>query len=160
ANGTNKPFTAPSFQEYQDNNGNPLPSGAIRVEAGAKITSNQGQVLLFAPSVDNEGLIQTPGGQTILGSGKQIYLEVAEPTNPDLRGLLIEVGNGGTVTNGSSGQIIATEGNVTLAGLAVNQLGRVSATTTVRSNGSIRLQARDASQTSQNKTLDGIPDRS
>ena len=41
------------------------------------------------------------------------------------------------------GQIIAERGNVTLAGLAVNQLGRVSATTSINENGSIRLQAGD-----------------
>ncbi len=39
------------------------------------------------------------------------------------------------------GQILATDGNVTLAGLAVNQLGRVSATTSINKNGSIYLQA-------------------
>ena len=64
-------------------------------------------------------------------------------------------GTGGTVTNGVDsnstaqsasqliGQIIAARGNVTLAGLAVNQLGRVSATTSINENGSIRLQAGD-----------------
>ena len=50
-----------------------------------------------------------------------------------------------TVTSASQlvGQISAERGNVTLAGLAVNQLGRVSATTSINENGTIRLQARD-----------------
>lgn len=53
-----------------------------------------------------------------------------------------------TITN--LGQIIANHGNATLIGLAVNQNGRVSATTTVRVNGSIRLVAQDASASISN----------
>ncbi len=41
--------------------------------------------------------------------------------------------------------IQADHGNVSLIGLAVNQLGRVSASTAVRSGGSIRLIARESS---------------
>lgn len=133
-----------------------VPPGAVRVEQGAEIrAASGGQVLLFAPeTVTNEGRIATPDGQTILAAGSQILL--ATSTDPDLRGLLVEVGTGGSVTNGATanapvtdptrlaGQIIAERGNVTLAGLAVNQLGRVSANTSVRSNGSVRLLARDS----------------
>lgn len=129
--------------------------GSVTVAPGASITANQGQILLFAPTVTNAGTLSSPNGQTILGAGQQIYLEAS--TDPNLRGLLIEVGGCtglsecGTVTNTGGpgqtvGQIIATEGNVTLAGLAVQQDGRVSATTTVRANGSIRLQAREAGE--------------
>lgn len=151
----------PAFQPYVDANGKALASGSITVQSGAQITSDQGQVLLFAPSVDNEGLIQTPSGQTILGAGQRVFLAVA--TDAIVRGLVIEVGNGGTVTNGPTGQIISTTGNVTIAGLAVKQDGRVSATTTVRSNGSIRLQARDTNATSANGIvgdIHGLPNRS
>lgn len=131
-------------------------TGAVRVERGATITTEEGgQVLMFAPEeIVNEGTIKTPGGQTLLAAGSPVYLLTS--TNENLRGLLVEVGVGGTVTNGNAqansgvqdpaklvGQIIAERGNVTLAGLAVNQEGRVSATTTVREGGSIRLQARD-----------------
>ena len=90
----------------------------------------------------------------MLAAGNTIYL--ASSSDPSLRGLLVEVGgSGGTVTNGTSGnssaaspealvgQIVAERGNVTLAGLAVNQLGRVSATTSINENGSILLQAGD-----------------
>lgn len=138
---------APAFQPYVDANGKPLSSASsVTVQSGAQITSDQGQVFLFAANVDNEGSIQTPGGQTILGAGQRVFLAPAGANSP-VRGLLIEVGDGGTVTNGVSGQIAASAGNVTLAGLAVNQNGRVSATTTVTANGSIRLQARDTSAT-------------
>lgn len=54
---------------------------------------------------------------------------------------LVEVDAGGTATN--LGQLIAERGNVSMMGLAVNQLGTVSASTSVRANGSIRLVAQD-----------------
>lgn len=146
----------PAFINYTDaTTGEVLASGDVRVERGATITTaDGGQVLMFAPNVINEGNISTPGGQTLLAAGSPVYLVTS--SDPNLRGLMVEVGTGGTVTNGDSaanagiedptrmvGQIVAERGNVTLAGLAVNQSGRVSATTTVREGGSIRLQARD-----------------
>ena len=131
-----------SFQPYTDSNGNALPSGPVTVQAGATINSPSGEVLLFAPNVTNQGVINTPDGQTILGAGQRVFLGASG--NSNLRGLLIEVGGEGTATN--LGQIIAERGNVTLAGLAVNQDGLVSATTTVSENGSIVLQAQSNSQ--------------
>lgn len=148
-------LTAPALQQYVSG-GQRLASGAVTVERGATITADGGQVLLFAPEVTNRGSISTPDGQTILGAGQRIFLAASD--DPDLRGLLVEVGDGGTVTNGDpsgaapdlagvSGRITAERGNVTLAGIAVNQNGRVSATTSVRANGSIRLLARDTAAT-------------
>ena len=152
----------PAFRTFDGSGA--APPGTVKVERGAEIrTASGGQVLLFAPeNVTNEGRISTPDGQTVMAAGSQIFL--ATSTDPDLRGLLVEVGTGGTVTNGNAtnasvtdptrlaGQIIAERGNVTLAGLAVNQLGRVSANTSVRSNGSVRLLARDSAELT---TFDG-----
>lgn len=130
---------APALRQY-DEQGVVLPSGPVVVERGARIsTADGGQVLMFAPEVVNEGEIRTPGGQTLLAAGSPVYLTTSN--DPGLRGLLVEVDVGGDTTN--AGRIIAERGNVTLAGLAVNQAGRITATTTVREGGSIRLQARD-----------------
>jgi len=144
-------LSRPAFKSYTDGQGVALPSGDILVQSGATLSSPGGQVLLFAPTVENDGTINTPDGQTILGAGQSVFLAVS--TDPNVRGLLVEVGGSGTVTNGGVGspgggigEIIADRGNVTLAGLAVNQNGRVSATTTVNTNGSISLQARSTSQ--------------
>ena len=140
----------PAFQAFATGT-----TGDVTVSQGAKIqTASGGEVLIFAPTITNEGTISTPGGQTMLAAGDTIYL--ATQSDPSLRGLLVQVGGtGGTVTNGSAsnssattpeqlvGQILASDGNVTLAGLAVNQLGRVSATTSINENGSIYLQAGD-----------------
>ena len=136
----------PAF-EAVDDNGNPIQNlGVIDIQPGASITSNQGEVLIFAPTVTNQGTIQTPSGQTILGAGQRVFLSVSNDSN--VRGLLIAVGGNGTVTNDTQGQIVSTAGDVTLAGLAVNQMGRVSATTTIDSNGSIRLEAQATTDTS------------
>ena len=142
---------AAAFQPYSEG-GVALASGAVTVEQGASLRADGGQVLIFAPQVTNRGDISTPDGQTILAAGQRIFLVAS--TSSDLRGLLVEVGEGGTVTNGPAdpnaggaaalaGRISADRGNVTLAGLAVNQNGRVSASTSIRANGSVRLLARD-----------------
>jgi len=123
--------------------GGSAPDAIIRVESGASIRGDE-RVLIIAPSVENRGTITTVGGQAILAaSADTVYLA----SDKDLRGLLVEVGTGGSVAN--LGNIIAERGNVTLAGLAVNQSGRITATTSVNVNGSVRLLARDGADPSQ-----------
>jgi filamentous hemagglutinin len=114
--------------------------GVVRGEAGAELrTETGGRVMLLAENVENHGVIQTPEGQTILAAGSKVYLAVSD--DPRLRGFLVEVDNGGTAAN--TGRILAERGNVSMTGLTVNQSGRVTATTSVNLNGSIRLMARD-----------------
>jgi filamentous hemagglutinin family protein len=130
-------------------------SSFVRVEAGAQLASGEGGgIYMFAPRVENAGKIETPGGQAMLAAGSKVYL--AAPTNARMRGFLVEVdpfvgkdadGNdvniGGSVAVDKVGEIIARRGNITLAGLAVNHAGRMTATTTVDANGSIFIKARD-----------------
>ncbi|HEY3698314.1 MAG TPA: filamentous hemagglutinin N-terminal domain-containing protein, partial [Spongiibacteraceae bacterium] len=118
-------------------------NASIIVEAGAKISTdgNSGQILMFAPNVINNGEIRSPDGQTILAASQDRVYLTASDKDQDLRGILVEVDTGGNVTN--VGQIVAERGNITLLGLAVNQSGRLTATTSVDVNGSIRLLARD-----------------
>lgn len=117
----------------------------IYLAPGAQVkTSNGGRVLLAAPKVDNRGGITTPDGQTLLVAGTdKVYLQEAGPDS-DVRGLLVEVKTGGEASN--SGSIQVGKGNATLLGFAVNQDGLISAKTSVRSNGSIRLLAREHAQ--------------
>ncbi len=135
-------------------------NGSITVQQGASIqTPAGGTILMFAPTVANQGTLEAPGGQVMLAGGTSVYL--ASSTDPTLRGLLVEVSGDGTVTNGTAsnanvtsaaqlvGQIVSSDGNVTLAALAVNQEGLVSATTSVRENGSIVLQARTGSASNE-----------
>jgi filamentous hemagglutinin len=124
-------------------------TGYVQVNAGAQINAaSGGKVLMFAPNIENNGLINTPDGQTLLAAGQKVYLAASD--DPKLRGLLVEVDNGGKTTNTNLGSIIAERGNITLAGIAVNQNGRVKATTSVTANGSIKLQAQDTVKPDQN----------
>ncbi|GFE84262.1 hypothetical protein GCM10011487_62620 [Steroidobacter agaridevorans] len=113
------------------------------VEEGAQIASigTNGRVLLASRTVDNSGTISSPDGQVIIAAGERVYLQAS--SNPALRGLLVEVAAGGEAWNRLTGDISSARGNVTVAGLAVNQSGRISASTTVSANGSVKLIARD-----------------
>ncbi len=116
--------------------------GEVSVEAGATLAAaDGGRIMLLGSGVTNRGTISTPDGQTLIGAGKTVYL--AASSDPALRGLLIEVAAGGTAEN--DGQISAPRGNITVAGLVVNQAGTLSATTSVGANGSIYLVAGDTS---------------
>ena len=131
----------------------------VLVDAGARITtSSGGRVFLFANNVvQNAGTITAPGGQAVLAAGDQVYLNV--PTNepmyasevnsaiPAVNGLLVEVGAGnGSVANVQGGIINTPTGNTTLVGMAVNQSGRINATTSVTQDGSVFLLARGGAQ--------------
>lgn len=115
-----------------------LPAGKLLIENGSKITTaSNGKVVLFSEDIENSGLINTPDGQTILAAGKKVYLA----SSKDPAGFMVEVDGGGTATN--LGKIVAERGNITMMGLAVNQKGTLTATTSVRANGSIHLLAQD-----------------
>ncbi|MGZ8243983.1 filamentous haemagglutinin family protein [Methylomagnum sp.] len=134
-----------SGQPVLDQNGQKVKI-QIFIEPGAKLKTNgrDGRVILAAPSITNQGSIETPDGQAILAASQdKVYLQQAG-SDSDIRGLLVEVGTGGDVSN--VGKIIAERGNASLLGFAVNQKGLVSATTSVKLNGSVRLLAREGIQ--------------
>lgn len=111
--------------------------GDVTVEKGARIRAGE-RVMLIGSNVTNAGTVETPDGQAILAASEdKVYIAA----DGELRGLLVEVDTGGEVTN--LGDIVSERGNTTLVGLAVNQAGRIRATTSVNVNGSIRLLARD-----------------
>ena len=74
-------------------------SASIDIEAGASIESaKDGRIVIIAPEINNAGDIKSPEGQTILAAASdKVYLEAS--TDPELRGLLVEVETGGDVTN-------------------------------------------------------------
>ncbi len=125
--------------------GQPLPV-MIDIAAGAQITTRapDQRILLAAQSVSNGGRVSAPDGQVILAAGDTLYLQASR--DPKLRGLLVEVNGGGQALNKLTGDLSADRGNVTMLGLAVNQSGRVSATTSTSVNGSVHLLARDSAE--------------
>jgi filamentous hemagglutinin len=131
----------PVLQPFLDASGNVV-SRTITIQPGAQLTAaDGGRLLLAAPNVTNGGTLAAPDGQIILAAGQNLYLQAS--SNSDLRGLIVEVDNGGSAANLLTGNLSAPRGNVTLTGLMVNQDGRVSATTSVAANGSVILQAAD-----------------
>lgn len=125
--------------------GGSLADAQIVIEVGANLKSIEGgRIFVFAPNVINKGTIETPGGQTILAAAEdRVFLYQAD-SGSGIRGLFVELDTGGDVEN--IGNIIAERGNITLIGQAVRQAGSLSATTSVRENGSIRLLARDGAR--------------
>lgn len=115
---------------------------AIEFEKGSSVkTARNGRIVAAAPRVENRGNLSAPDGQILLVAGTdKVYLQEAG-SDSGLRGLLVEVGTGGEVSN--LGKLLAERGNVTLMGFAVNQKGRATATTSVQANGSVRLLARE-----------------
>lgn len=131
----------------------------ILIEAGAKIsTDKNGRIIIVAPTIENKGSLSSDTqGQIILAASQdKVYLQAADKNDP-FAGLVVEVDTGGKVTN--AGDILARQGNVTMAGFAVNQQGRVRATTSVSVNGSIRLLAQEQHGTQGNKLVATKTDR-
>ncbi len=138
-----------------DSGGIVVGGGSSALKAPTINAAAGGAVVIIAPVIDNKsGIIKSPNGQVILAAGRAAFLSFpTTDTTASFRGMLVEVKADkgaplnlsdlikvSTVTN--SGTISADGGNVTLAGLAINQLGRVSAASALLSNGSIYLQAR------------------
>lgn len=130
--------------------------GRIDTPQGQTVLASGGEVFLNSPL----------NGDTVL---EPIYASENNPKIPALRGLLVEVsdgptgargqttnaGTGTTAVTGADGQVAAqiengiftAGGNTTLVGYAVNQAGRISASTSVSRNGSVFLLARSDTQT-------------
>ncbi|AEF99359.1 filamentous haemagglutinin family protein [Methylomonas methanica] len=124
-----------------DADGNKIPI-RIHIKQGAHIKSQEGgRIMVLAPNILNEGEVESPGGQVIMAAATDKVFLADASEEDGVRGLLVEVKTGGKVEN--IGKIAAERGNVTLMGFAVNQNGRVSATTASNVNGSIRLLARE-----------------
>jgi len=143
---------APALGNSLFTSGNQL-AGNVIVQSGATLTAaDGGRLLLAGTNVVNGGSLSVADGQIVLAAGQTVYL--AASTDPTLRGLVVEVtGTGvtgtGVATDQLGGTLSAPRGNVSLIGLAVNQDGRISATTAVSANGSVILQAAVAVPDSQ-----------
>jgi filamentous hemagglutinin len=126
-----------------DAQGKPQPVQIV-IQPGAQITATGGgRLMLAGQNVVNGGSLSAPDGQIVLAAGQSVYL--AASADPSMRGLVVEVSSNdpssGTASNQAGGILSAPRGNVSLIGMAVNQNGRISATTAVSANGSVILQA-------------------
>jgi len=143
----------------------------INVENGARIESGaNGYVILAGMKIDQAGNISSPGGQSLLAAGADLYLKpgytsamrgFTAEVNPlyvvrtnmfDGDGKLTEDSNkvwlplsrgtdANSVTN--TGTISASYGDISLVGHEIAQAGTLLASTSATANGSIHLIARD-----------------
>jgi filamentous hemagglutinin family protein len=99
-------------------------TGGVTVEAGAQIQSPTtpehvgGRVALIGPSVENDGTISTPDGQTILAAGFQVGFLAS--TDPTLRGLNVYLGAATDSTGSYDSGILIQNGLFPTAGIASN----------------------------------------
>lgn len=141
----------PALDASVDSSGNPLATitnGNILIQQGATMqaTNAGGRILIASSNIDNNGSLIAKDGQVVLAAGDKVYLSASNDIN--LRGLLVEVDindatTSGAVINDINGVLDVGHGNATMVGLAVNQQGRISASTSIAQNGSIRLVAED-----------------
>lgn len=141
-----------------DAHGQPLKI-TIETQPGSRIASNAagGRILLVAPAIVNQGTVSAPDGQVVLAAATdKVYLQEAG-SDSKLRGILVEVKTGGDIQN--LGKLVAARGNVTALGYLIHQQGRVSASTSVSLNGTVRLLAREgaAIERDSNGTLHLVP---
>jgi filamentous hemagglutinin family protein len=112
------------------------------LQQAALTAQKNGFLLLAAPTVRNDGVLRAPDGQVVLAGGTRVYLSA--PTDASMRGLRVEIGDqelqtlaeaaqqtAASATNGPLGTIAVGRGNVTLAGMLVNQSGAISANTSL-----------------------------
>ncbi len=142
--------------------------GKVVVEAGASIStpttpaekSGGGYVLLIGSQVENAGAITTPKGQTILAAGDDFVLRRGFGTDfnqsSTTRGSeiapIVRNATSGRVVN--TGQILSSQGDITLAGRTLVQDGVLVSTTSVNQRGTIHL-INSARDTAGSVTLTG-----
>jgi filamentous hemagglutinin family protein len=111
--------------------------GAVK-NAGVIQTGSAG-AYLFAPNVENSGVITSPGGNIVLGAGKTAYLSHRADGNGFLAQITAPVGQAVNVKD-----LIADGGHITMAGRIVNQFGLIQANSVREQNGTIELLATEA----------------
>jgi filamentous hemagglutinin family protein len=104
--------------------------------AGTIETGSGGYVYLFAPNVENSGLIKSPEGQIVLAAGTTAYLT----DRPDGQGFLVQVDNpSGEAVNLKD--LIADGGNINIYARVINQEGLIQADSVREKDGRIELFA-------------------
>jgi filamentous hemagglutinin family protein len=111
------------------------PGAGDVVNRGSITTPLGGFVYLVGANVANEGLIATPGGETLLAAGTTVSLiDTATP------GVKVEItGDANNATN--LGEIVATAGRIGIAGGLVRNAGTLDASSVVSAGGRIFLKA-------------------
>ncbi len=109
-------------------------AGSVR-NLGSITTTNGGSVYLIATQVENQGIIFTPQGETILAAGNSVRL-----MDSGAPGVSVQItGSNNTATN--LGQILADTGRIGMVGAVVKNSGNLNASSLVNQGGRILLKA-------------------
>ncbi len=136
--------------------------GKVEVQAGANITARTptsvtqggGYVLMLGKEVSNAGTILAPQGQVAMSAGDSFVIRKGYGTDANLASTtrgnevspqFVAQSTAGKVVN--TGLLMTPEGDITMAGRDVRQLGVAVSTTSVNTRGTIHLlnSANDAS---------------
>lgn len=110
-------------------------SGSI-VNRGTIVTGAGGQVILLAPNIENNGLIETPGGELLLAAGRKIEL-----ASPHLDGVSFEV-QAPTDSVLNLGRLLADNGAIGVFAGTLKNAGEIRANRiTQGADGSVYLSA-------------------
>jgi filamentous hemagglutinin family protein len=131
------------------------PGAIIQTKAPPSVTAGGGTILLLGGNVDNAGSLIAPDGQVMLAAGTSAYLY--DSIDSSVRGAMVNVLNGGTVTNEAGGYVSAPTGNITFAGMNLQQKGVLAASTNVNEAGSITLSAGDGLKIEATQASYGAP---
>ncbi|MCE4063384.1 filamentous hemagglutinin family protein [Pandoraea sputorum] len=137
--------TTPSFTDALGN---------VEVQAGANIatrtptsvTQGGGYVLMLGKKVSNAGTVVAPQGQVAMSAGDSFVIRKGYGTDANLTSTtrgnevspqFVAQSTAGTVVN--TGLLMTPEGDITMAGRDVRQLGVAVSTTSVNTRGTIHL---------------------
>lgn len=150
-------FRAENFTEPDS----PANLEASVVNSGAITTGTGGSVFLVAPSVANEGSIDSPTGQIGLAAGEEVKI-LATPDAQKRLARIVDVHTGGAsgeAVNRPVGQLAADSGLVGMYGKVVNQQGLVRSVRTLQRGGNIELCAAEKVVTGKDsRTLSPVSD--
>jgi len=117
-----------------------MPAGVV-ANHGLIRTDKTGSVFLLAPTVENSGTIEAPGGQIALAAGDDIELTTLETASRLYPFIYVTPGDDATATNFQGGQMIADAGLAGLYGRIVRQEGLIRSVTAISNSGRIELHA-------------------
>ena len=125
-------------------------AGAVHND-GAITTPQGGKVFLLAPNVENNGIIDTPGGDVILAAGHSVQL--VDSNDPALH-VVVSAPDDQAL---NLGQVIAQGGRIGILGALVGQRGLVNADSVVRgADGKIVFKASRAARLGANSVTSAV----
>lgn len=122
--------------------------GGVVSNFGRITTPQGGNVYLVGSSVENQGLIRSPGGKVLLAAGQTV--EIGDTATPGVKVAI--TGTEGSVLN--VGQVLAEAGRVGLAGVLVRNSGTINASSVVREGGRVFLRATKTVTTDADSLID------